>query len=174
LGLKFYQDLCFEAFDGWTQSPQIDWMNTVYGALDIAGNNIVFSSGSIDPWSALGVTKDIEVMATDTETPLFIVGTSHCQDLKAPKSTDPPALTDARKVIAQQVNIFLSDSNKKSSSDDDDDSGLSTGGMIGIATAVIIVVIGGIIVGVFFAWKRTVKQNESATPYANSIKSPLV
>lgn len=172
LGLQFYYDLCFEAFDGWSQPPQIAWMNTVYGALDIAGNNIVFSSGSIDPWSALGVTADIEEMATETETPLFIVGTSHCQDLKAPKSTDPPALTDARKVIAQQVDIFLSDSNQKSSSNDDD-SELSTGGMIGIATAVIIVVIGGIIVGVFFAWKRTVKQQNENTA-GNSIKSPLI
>lgn len=172
LGLKFYYDLCYEAFDGWTYSPQIDWMNTVYGGTKIAANNIVFSSGSIDPWSALGVTEDIKEMATESEIPLFIVGTSHCQDLKAPKSTDIPALTQARQVIADQVSIWLSDSsNNNKNNDDDDDSGLSTSAKIGIASAVIIVVVSGVIIGVFFAWKRTLAKNDDQ---GNTIKSPLV
>lgn len=144
-------------------------MNTVYGGTKIAANNIVFSSGSIDPWSALGITEDIDKLATTSEIPLFIVGTSHCQDLKAPKSTDIPALTAARQVIADQVNIWLSDSsNDNKSNNDDDDGGLSTDAKIGIASAVIIVVLGGLILGVFFVLKRK-SSNDN-----NSIKTPLV
>lgn len=167
--------MCYEAFNGWTYTPQVNWMNTVYGGVSIAANNIVFSSGSIDPWHALGVTEDIKEMATTSEIPLYIVGTSHCQDLKAPKDSDPQTLTDARKVIAQNVDAWLSSSNKKSNNDDDDE-GLSTTAQIGIATAVIIVVLGAVIVGVFFAWKRTVSANNSNNNNAGggSIKSPLV
>lgn len=164
--------MCYEAFEGWSYTPQVNWMNTVYGGVSIAANNIVFSSGSIDPWHALGVTEDIKKMATPSEIPLYIVGTSHCQDLKAPKDSDPKTLTDARKVISKNVNKWLSSSSSSSSSsNDDDDEGLSTSGKIGIASAVIIVVLGALMVGLFFAWKRPV---QSADSNSNTIKSPLV
>jgi hypothetical protein len=163
--------MCYEAFNGWSYTPQVNWMNTVYGGVSIAANNIVFSSGSIDPWHALGVTEDIKEMATSSEIPLYIVGTSHCQDLKAPKDSDPKTLTDARKVISKHVNKWLSSSSSSSSSDDDDDEGLSTSGQIGIAAAVVIVVLGALMVGLFFAWKRTVQSTNSNS---NTVTSPLV
>ena len=148
-------------------------MNTVYGGVKIAGNNIVFPSGSIDPWHALGVTQDMTTLAEPSETPLYIIGTSHCQDLKAPKSTDIPALTQARQVIADQVSIWLSDSsNDNKSSNNNDDDGLSTSAQIGIASAVIIVVLSAVIIGVFFAWKRTVANKNDHTE--NTLKNPLV
>jgi hypothetical protein len=171
-------DMCYEAFNGWSYYPQVNWMNTVYGGTAIAANNIVFSSGSIDPWHALGVTQDITKMATTTEIPLYIVGTSHCADLKAPKDSDPKTLTDARKVISKQINIWLSDSQKSSGSDDDDDEGLSTSAQIGIASVVIIVVLSAVIVGVFFAWKRTINAKAMTAADQNAVtgtvKTPLI
>jgi hypothetical protein len=173
-------DMCYEAFNGWSAYPQVNWMNTVYGGTSIAANNIVFSSGSIDPWHALGVTEDIKKMATTSEIPLYIVGTSHCQDLKAPKSTDPKTLTDARKVISKQVNSWLSESDNSSSNDDDDDEddALSTSAKIGIASVVIIVVLSAVIVGVFFGWKRALAKsnadNQNSNAVTGTVKTPLI
>ena len=51
-------------------------------------------SGSIDPWHALSVLRNL----SSTETSIFINGTSHCANMGSDRKTDPPALRIARKV----------------------------------------------------------------------------
>ena len=116
-------------------------MNTVYGGLEIDATNVIFPSGSIDPWHALGVTDDTETMSQESEIPLFIVGTSHCADLPTPAPYDPPELTEARSSISAAVNSWLSsDDIAADSGDDDDDDFFSTNavivGLIGVAVGV--------------------------------------
>lgn len=107
LNLDFYRALCAEAFDGWSVDPQVRWTNDVYGGIQIAGTNIVFPSGTVDPWHALGVTNTTGNMAQKSEQQVYIEGTAHCKDLYAPASSDPPSLTFARQVIAEQVAKWL-------------------------------------------------------------------
>jgi hypothetical protein len=86
---------------------QVQWINQDYGGISIEGTNIVFPSGSIDPWHALGVTNETTTLSQMTETPLYILGTAHCNDLYAPSTTDPESLTSARNVINQTVTLWL-------------------------------------------------------------------
>jgi serine protease 16 len=107
LNMQFYRDLCFEAFNGWTSDPQVDWMNQVYGDISIAGTNIIFPAGTIDPWHALGETNSTVPLANPTENALYMLGTAHCNDLYAAASSDPESLTYARQVIKEQVSKWL-------------------------------------------------------------------
>lgn len=135
-------------------------MNTVYGGLDIDATNVIFPSGSIDPWHALGVTQDMTSMPQDSEIPLFIVGTSHCADLPTPTPYDPQSLTDARVSIASAVSGWLSgeDTTADSSGDDDDDSFLSSDAIIvGVIGVVIGFVFAAVVGGVY-----TMQKNKSS------------
>eukprot|EP01035_Chromulina_nebulosa_P018500 gene18500-24217_t len=107
LNLNFSRAICYAAFDGWTADPQVDWINTNYGDVNVAGTNIVFPSGTIDPWHALGVTNSTPALTQSTEQPVFILGTAHCKDMYSPASSDPSSLTYAREVISNNVNIWL-------------------------------------------------------------------
>lgn len=103
LNLDFYMDMCAAGFDGWTSYPQVGFMNQVYGSRDIDATNVIFSAGTIDPWHALGVTNYTGALAQPTEYPVYILGTAHCNDLYAPKGTDPESLTIARENIASYI-----------------------------------------------------------------------
>lgn len=103
LNLDFYRALCAEAFDGWSADPQVRWINDIYGDVHIAGTNILFPSGTIDPWHALGVSNTTAKLPQTSETPVYIEGTAHCADLYKPANSDPASLTFARQVIAKTV-----------------------------------------------------------------------
>lgn len=132
-------------------------MNTVYGGLEIDATNVIFPSGSIDPWHALGVTEDMDVMAQDTEIPLFIVGTSHCADLPTPAPYDPPSLTEARASISTAVAGWLSGEDTSadtSGGDDDDDEFFSSNALlVGLMGLVIGAAAVALVGGVYLAKK---------------------
>jgi len=109
LDLDFSRAICFAAFDGWKSDPQVDWVNQKFGDVHIAGTNIVFPSGTIDPWHALGVTNSSSVLLPQrSEQAVFIEGTAHCNDLYAANAdTDPVSLSLARETIAKQLNSWL-------------------------------------------------------------------
>ena len=106
MNVQFYTDTCAAIFDGWTALPEIDDTNRNYGATAIAGTNIIFPTGTIDPWHVLGVVNTT-VLPQPTEQSLLIVGTSHCADLHAPSDTDLPSMTAARAVISSFVTATL-------------------------------------------------------------------
>lgn len=107
LNLQFSRDMCAAAFDGWKSDPETDWINNNYGNIHIAGTNIIFPSGTIDPWHALGITNTTASLPQNSEQPLYIEGTAHCNDLYAPANSDPASLTYARTVIADTVDKWV-------------------------------------------------------------------
>ena len=107
LNMTFYQDICFEAFDGWENTPQTTWINSLFGGVNIAGTNIIFPTGSIDPWHVLGIYDETPSLSDPTLEPLFISGTAHCHDMSTPWHSDIPALTAAREVIAATVTRWM-------------------------------------------------------------------
>lgn len=108
LNLDFSLKICNSAFDGWSKEPQVAWVNSVYGGERISATNVVFTSGTIDPWHALGVTNFTAPLPQKTETPVYITGTAHCNDLYEPNSeTDPESLVWARQQVAAKVGRFL-------------------------------------------------------------------
>jgi hypothetical protein len=108
ISLDFSRKICAAAFDGLSHDPDVDWINTAYGALSISGTNIIFPSGTIDPWHALGVTNyTANKLPQASEQSLYIDGTAHCNDLYAPASSDSIDLSNARQTIANQVAEWL-------------------------------------------------------------------
>lgn len=107
-GLSYSRKMCYDAYDGWTSDPATEFTNEKYGSTAVEATNVVWTSGSIDPWHALGVTNYSQPLPLyPSEIPVYILGTAHCNDLKAPLDTDPPALTEAREVVAKKVAEWL-------------------------------------------------------------------
>ena len=82
-------------------------MNQNYGDVHIDATNIVFATGSTDPWHALAVNNHTAGLSQSSETKVFIEGTAHCMDLYAPRSSDSEQLTFARQVIHDNVAKWL-------------------------------------------------------------------
>jgi len=112
LSMDFYENLCTAAFNGWTASPQTNWINEQYGSTAIAATNVIFPSGTIDPWHALSIsnTSQPQPLVQASEQAAFIEGTAHCKDLYAPNAGDSPQLTYAREQIHTAVNVWLKES----------------------------------------------------------------
>jgi len=110
--MDFYGNLCTAAFNGWTATPQTSWINEQYGATAIAATNVIFPSGTIDPWHALSIsnTSQPQPLVQASEQAAFIEGTAHCKDLYAPNVGDSPQLTFAREQIHAAVNVWLKES----------------------------------------------------------------
>ena len=157
-------DLCYAIFDGWSKYPQVNFMNTNYGAMNIAAVNVIFPSGSIDPWHYLGVNSATVEMKQPSEIPLWIVGTAHCADLNQPAEWDIPALNAARNDIADSVDIWLgtTDTNNKKKNNDDDavfsNKNLAIGG---ITAAIVIAAVAVVFSVVYFV--KTTKSNEGGS-----------
>lgn len=98
-----YTKMCQDTFG---LTPQYDWALQFFGGADINTEwkdmtNIVWSNGSLDPWSAGGVTKNVPGWSKDggktwaTEA-ILIENSAHHTDLREPKDADPQTLKDAR------------------------------------------------------------------------------
>jgi len=98
-------DYCVEAFgiDPTLASAKVDFSNLYYGSDQPDGSRIVFVNGKIDPWHALSVLTDLP----NNQTSVFIPGTSHCADMGSTKSTDPPALLQARRLISDTIGDWI-------------------------------------------------------------------
>lgn len=107
-GLTYSRKMCFDAYNGWTSDPATEFTNEKYGGTAVEATNVVWTSGSIDPWHALGVTNYSQPLPLyPSEIPVYILGTAHCNDLKAPKDTDPAPLTEAREIVSKKISQWL-------------------------------------------------------------------
>ncbi|XP_053278599.1 thymus-specific serine protease [Pleuronectes platessa] len=77
--------------------------NEYYGGYDIRSSRIVFPNGSIDPWHALGITKDI----TANLPAVFIKGTAHCANMYPARSEDLAQLDLARDHVSLLLQQWL-------------------------------------------------------------------
>ncbi|XP_066273343.1 putative serine protease F56F10.1 [Branchiostoma lanceolatum] len=103
--LQQCSDIYGPQFNQSTLMEGIKRTNTNYGALKIAGTKIVFPNGSIDPWHALGITKNPE--GTDLHA-VYIKGTAHCANMYPARFGDPPELAQARETIKGHIQNWLS------------------------------------------------------------------
>lgn len=77
--------------------------NTLYGALDIEVNNVVFVHGTVDPWHALGITSTVSQNAPA----ILVKGTAHCANMYPPSEDDLPQLKAARVEVGQHIQSWL-------------------------------------------------------------------
>jgi len=75
--------------------------------LDITVDNVTFPSGTIDPWHALAVQNSTQLRTTSSQA-VYIDGTAHCADMRAPNSTtDLGPMIWAHKRIAEAVDYYV-------------------------------------------------------------------
>ncbi|XP_070538578.1 putative serine protease K12H4.7 [Ptychodera flava] len=105
--LRFSIQQCEEIygkqFNQTTITSGIKSTNTNYGGLGIRTSNVVFPNGSIDPWHALGIRKDI----SETVTAIYINGTAHCANMYPETPEDPPSLKEARQTIETLIGKWI-------------------------------------------------------------------
>jgi len=106
LNMNFYDDMCKAGFN-FTVEPQVEFINQMYGDINIQGSNTALVAGTIDPWHALGVTNYTTSTLQESEVPVYILGTAHCADMSAPSSSDPAPLVQAHEDITAQVEKWL-------------------------------------------------------------------
>jgi len=103
--LSYYTDQCKDGF-GFDFLPDINSTNIYYGGDKPYGaTKILFVNGSLDPWHALGITKDLN---EDLQA-IFIKGTAHCADMHPAQPSDPPGLALAQEEITVQIAGWLSE-----------------------------------------------------------------
>ena len=108
ISMDLYTKVCQEVF-GITPDKvkaNIQDTNNYYGGRDINKKvtNIVFPNGSIDPWHALGIIKDI----TSHLKAVYITGTAHCANMYPSSKYDRKELIEAREKISDIVGEWLS------------------------------------------------------------------
>ena len=100
LDVDFYISLCSLAFpelefDKKSVEKNINATNVEYGGINPDISNIVFVHGSVDPWHALGVIKDLD--SNKSATAIFNYLYSHCENDKDGKKK-------IRKLVATWLN----------------------------------------------------------------------
>lgn len=98
-------NMCQDVFDISAAEiyKRVAFTNAYYGGRTPKGTRIVFVNGSIDPWHSLSVLSN----QGESELAIFIPGTSHCENMDADRSTDPPSLRWARKEVSTIVGKWL-------------------------------------------------------------------
>lgn len=102
--LSYYTDMCSQLFgiSSAQVSSAVNHTNSVYGGRNVTGSNIVFPNGSIDPWHALSIVKDVRSLKA-----LFINGTAHCANMYPPRLSDRVDLNLARLAISTLVGQWV-------------------------------------------------------------------
>ena len=100
LDLAYFRGVCQRAF-GLTTPPAIDATNQRYyePLFNAVTDHILFTNGSDDPWSTLGLTTPQSLQGNAGLTTYVIQGGSHCTDLYPTSSGDSSSLQGARQLF---------------------------------------------------------------------------
>lgn len=107
LNFDYFLDLC-EAVFGIKMDPEVDNVNNYYGGMDNKATNVFYASFWQDPWHL--ATPDEGALDENINSTVRLVkcqDCGHCQDMHAPKDTDPAELTAVREEIRDFINQCL-------------------------------------------------------------------
>lgn len=97
----------------WGVTPDTYKASIEWGGRDITtASNIVFSNGSLDPWSGGGVLKNL----SDTLIAVIIPEGAHHLDLMFSNELDPPSVSEARNIEAQYIAKWIDEAAGKGKS----------------------------------------------------------
>lgn len=97
------QDIFNPTFNADLIQHGINRTNQNYGGYALKVTKVVFPNGSVDPWHALGIVKDLGPDATA----IFIDGTAHCANMYPSDASDPAELVQARTTISKLIGKWL-------------------------------------------------------------------
>ncbi|RHY51753.1 hypothetical protein DYB38_000962 [Aphanomyces astaci] len=100
--------LCAIVFNISNVDTRVANTNLAYGGLNINVENVVFSTGTNDPWDSLALTNDTGTL-NPRSTVVDILESSHCRDMYSPKPTDSGHLKWGHQRIEAAIDSFLLD-----------------------------------------------------------------
>lgn len=101
---KIFSSFCFNYTKVNQTNPRLAVLE--YGGKDIkAASNVVFSNGLLDPWSSLGVLKNISSNVVS----VVIPDAAHHLDLKGANKKDPKSVIEARQFHVDNIKKWLSE-----------------------------------------------------------------
>ncbi|CAG2173161.1 unnamed protein product [Oppiella nova] len=107
LPLDYFTQLCTDIFGpqitAQTIVKAVEVTNKYYGGRQPNVTNVVFTNGSLDPWHALSITKNLN----NSTLAITIDGQSHWTDMWEPSPDLPKSLSDAYDLITKQVDQYL-------------------------------------------------------------------
>lgn len=108
IDLNYYQHVCQRLF-GLNEHADTQKTNAFYYTplLNESTSNIFFTNGANDPWSTLSLTAINGNNTNPNLSYLLIDGAAHCDDLRAPKSTDSAAVKLARSQLDELISKWL-------------------------------------------------------------------
>ncbi|CAG2114261.1 unnamed protein product, partial [Medioppia subpectinata] len=105
--VEFYIQQCADVFGpqftAQTIQKGVDRTNAKYGGLKPNVTNVVFPNGSLDPYHALSVLKDLN----KSTKAVMIEGCAHGGDMWGSSPNDSQSLKNAHKLIEQQIGEYL-------------------------------------------------------------------
>jgi len=102
-----FKQACHDAFgiDVDEVEQNIIFTNSVYGGLHMTTSNTFFTHGSIDSWSAAGITRG-PVPVYGNTVAVILKGT-HCSDLYWPNEGDSDSLKQVRQAQKDQIKAWV-------------------------------------------------------------------
>ncbi|XP_063238867.1 lysosomal Pro-X carboxypeptidase-like [Bacillus rossius redtenbacheri] len=92
-----YSDSCYSR---WGVRPSLSEGINLYGGRDIStAANIVLTNGLLDPWSGLGVLRNV----SETAVALVMPDTPHHLDLRASNPADPASVRRVREILRESI-----------------------------------------------------------------------
>ncbi|KDO19213.1 hypothetical protein SPRG_15656 [Saprolegnia parasitica CBS 223.65] len=101
-----YYQLCKDVYGIENSDARIAAKMATFHGLDINVENVIFPSGTLDPWSALAPDNSTH-LANSKSKVVYIEGTSHCADMSAPRPTDSGHMVWAHQQIEAAVASYV-------------------------------------------------------------------
>jgi pimeloyl-ACP methyl ester carboxylesterase len=108
INLQYHLNMCNTLFGITTPVDESKINDSLYGSLLASPTSqILFTNGSDDPWSLLGISS-FNGNAVNPNTDAYLIdGSSHCADLGTPMKTDSASLAGARDFFEELVTNWL-------------------------------------------------------------------
>nr|AIG55854.1 secreted protein [Achlya hypogyna] len=103
---RVYYQMCKDVFGITDPDARIAAKKATFHGLDIDVENVIFSSGTIDPWSALAPSNSTHLVNPKSKA-VYIEGTSHCADMSSPTAADSGHLIWAHQQVEAAVASYL-------------------------------------------------------------------
>ncbi|KDO19209.1 hypothetical protein SPRG_15652 [Saprolegnia parasitica CBS 223.65] len=103
---RVYYHMCKEVYGITDPDARIAAKKATFHGLDIDVENVIFPSGTIDPWSALAPTNSTQLKNPKSKV-VYIEGTSHCADMSSPRATDSGHMVWAHQQVEAAVASYL-------------------------------------------------------------------
>ncbi|XP_062563844.1 putative serine protease K12H4.7 [Armigeres subalbatus] len=106
--VDLYVSMCYDLYDyrfTWARlDANIERTNVIYGHMNPAVTNVIFTHGQLDPWRPMGLQEDL-----NEHSPTIIIPmASHCADFGSISDIDSPEMVAAKERVFELFRLWVS------------------------------------------------------------------